>query len=253
MLPILHLNGYKIANPTVLARIPEEELKSLFQGYGYHPYFVEGDEPERVHQALAATLDAVVEEIRGIVETAREKGFQGRPRWPMIILRTPKGWTGPAEVDGEPVEGTFRAHQVPLSGLAENPEHLKMLEAWMRGYKPEELFDEGGRLVPELAELAPRGERRMGANPHANGGTLLRDLKMPDFHDYAVDTPRPGKVKAEATRITGAFLRDVMEKNWESRNFRVFGPDETASNRLTHLFDITDRVSTAEIVETGMD
>jgi xylulose-5-phosphate/fructose-6-phosphate phosphoketolase len=249
VLPILHLNGYKIANPTVLARIGREELKELFLGYGYHPYFVEEGDSDEVHQIMAGTLDTIIEEIMQIQTTARTEGFKKRPQWPMIILLTPKGWTGPKEVDGLPVEGTFRAHQVPLSELATKPKHLKMLEQWMKSYKPEELFDESGKLIPELAELAPKGERRMGANPHANGGILLRDLRMPDFRDYAVAVPQPGTVVTEATRIMGAFIRDVMKLNWEQRNFRVFGPDETASNRLTHLFDITDRVSTAEILK----
>ncbi|MGC9965534.1 MAG: phosphoketolase family protein [Syntrophobacteraceae bacterium] len=250
VLPILHLNGYKIANPTVLARISHEELDQLFRGYGYTPYFVEGADPDEVHQLMAATLDTIVAEIKLIQTEARTNGFTMRPRWPMIVLRTPKGWTGPREVDGLPIEGTWRAHQVPLAELAAKPQHLKMLEAWMRSYRPDELFDESGRLVAELAELTPRGERRMGANPHANGGILLRDLRMPNFRDYSVDVPHPGTVTAEATLIMGEFIRDVMKLNWEQRNFRVFGPDETASNRLTHLFDITDRVSTAEILKT---
>jgi xylulose-5-phosphate/fructose-6-phosphate phosphoketolase len=250
VLPILHLNGYKIANPTVLARISHEELDQLFRGYGYTPYFVEGADPDEVHQLMAATLDTIAAEIKLIQTEARTNGFTMRPRWPMIVLRTPKGWTGPREVDGLPIEGTWRAHQVPLAELAAKPQHLKMLEAWMRSYRPDELFDESGRLVAELAELAPRGERRMGANPHANGGILLRDLRMPNFRDYSVDVPHPGTVTAEATLIMGEFIRDVMKLNWEQRNFRVFGPDETASNRLTHLFDITDRVSTAEILKT---
>ena len=250
VLPILHLNGYKIAGPTVLARIPEAELEQLFRGYGYHPYFVEGDDPDKVHQVMAGTLDTIVAEIRSIQTEARANGFKARPAWPMIIFRTPKGWTGPKVVDGVPIEGTFRAHQVPLSELATKPKHLKMLEEWMKSYKPEELFDKSGRLKPELAELAPKGDRRMGANPHANGGILLCDLKLPDFRDYAVEVPQPGTVVAEATRVMGALLRDVMKLNWERRNFRVFGPDETASNRLTSLFDITDRESTAEVLKT---
>jgi xylulose-5-phosphate/fructose-6-phosphate phosphoketolase len=250
VLPILHLNGYKIANPTVVARISQEELEQLFRGYGYNPYFVEGDEPDKVHQLMAGTLDRVITEIKNIQNEVRGKGFRKRPAWPMIILRTPKGWTGPKVVDGLPVEGTWRAHQVPLSELATKPEHLKMLEEWMKSYKPEELFDKNGTLIPELAELAPKGKRRMGANPHANGGALLRDLKMPDFRDYAVALSQPGTVVAEATRSMGTFIRDVMKLNWERRNFRVFGPDETASNRLTPLFDITDRVFTAEILKT---
>ena len=250
VLPILHLNGYKIANPTVLARIPHDELEQLFRGYGYHPYFVEGDDPEKVHQLLAATLDAIVEEIREIQTEARTKGFRNRPSWPMIVFRTPKGWTGPKKVDGLPTEGSFRSHQVPLSGIAGNPGHLKLLEKWMKSYRPGELFDRNGRLIPEISELAPEGQRRMGANPHANGGMLLRDLSMPDFREYAVSVPRPGVVEEEATRVLGTFLRDVMKRNWEHRNFRVFGPDETASNRLTPLFDITDRVSTGRILAT---
>ncbi len=250
VLPILHLNGYKIANPTVLARITPEELEQLFRGYGYHPYVVEGSDPAEVHQKLAATLDTIVAEIATIQRTARSEGFHTRPRWPMIIFRTPKGWTGPKVVDGLPVEGTWRAHQVPLAELATKPEHLKQLEQWLQSYRPGELFDTNGSLIPELAELAPNGNRRMGANPHANGGLLLRDLKMPDFRDYAVAVPQPGTVVAEATRIMGELLRDVVTLNAESRNFRVVGPDETASNRLTALFEVTDRVSTAEILST---
>ncbi len=250
VLPILHLNGYKIANPTVLARISNDELDQLFRGYGYQPCFVEGSDPLKVHQQLAAAMDTAIAEIRRIQNEARTHGFSKRSAWPMIIFRTPKGWTGPKEVDGLPVEGTWRAHQVPLSEPAVNPEHLKLLEQWLRSYRPEELFDDNGRLIAELAELAPEGERRMGANPHANGGLLLHDLRMPDFRDHAVAVPRPGRTLAEATRIMGAFLRDVMKLNWENRNFRVMGPDETASNRLTHLFDITERVSTAEILKT---
>jgi xylulose-5-phosphate/fructose-6-phosphate phosphoketolase len=250
VLPILHLNGYKIAEPTVLARISSKELEQLFCGYGYRPYFVEGDEPEKVHQLLAKTLDRVFAEIKQIQREARKQGFHKRPMWPMIIFRTPKGWTGPKIVDGQPVEGTWRAHQVPLSEIATNPEHLRILEAWMKSYKPEELFDEKGKLASEIAELSPSGERRMGANPHANGGLLLRDLKMPDFRGYAVDVRLPGTGSAEPTRIMGAFLRDVMKLNWEKRNFRIFGPDETSSNRLTALFEITERTSTAEILKT---
>ena len=236
--------------PRVLARIGREELEQLLRGYGYRPYWVEGADPEFVHQSLAATLDSIVEEINDIQTNARSQGFHSRPCWPMIIFRTPKGWTGPQEVDGVPVEGTWRAHQVPLAELASKPDHLRLLEQWMRSYHAEGLFDEYGGLLPELAELAPKGERRMGANPHANGGILLRDLSMPDFRAYAVAVSEPGTVVAEATRILGGFLRDVMALNWESRNFRVFGPDETASNRLTHLFDISARVSTAEILNT---
>jgi xylulose-5-phosphate/fructose-6-phosphate phosphoketolase len=250
VLPILHLNGYKIANPTVLARVSREELEQLFRGYGYKPYFVEGTDPDEVHQLLAATLDTILAEIKHIQSEARTGAFTKRPRWPMIIFRTPKGWTGPREVDGLPVEGTWRAHQVPLAELAQKPAHLKILENWMKSYKPEELFDKDGTLMSELAELAPKGDRRMGANPHANGGILLRDLKMPDFRDHAVAVSQPGTVVAEGTQILGAFIRDVMKLNWEARNFRVVGPDETASNRLTRLFDITDRVSVAEILNT---
>ena len=213
VLPVLHLNGYKIAGPTVLARLPHEELEALFVGYGYTPIFVEGDEPEAMHQAMAAALDDAYAEIRRVQRDARERGVTERPRWPMIVLRSPKGWTGPESVDGKQTEGTFRSHQVPLAGLAENPEHLAMLEAWMRSYRPEELFDADGRLVPELAALAPEGDRRMGSNPHANGGLLLRDLQMPDWRDYAVDVPAPGAVTAEATRVMGQLLRDVMAMN----------------------------------------
>ncbi len=245
VLPILHLNGYKIAGPTVLARLPKEEVESLFRGYGYTPYWVEGDVPEVVHQKMAATFDTVFDEIKKIQNDSRQKGFKKRPLWPMIILRTPKGWTGPKIVDGKQVEGTFRAHQVPMSDM-NKPEHIKILERWMKSYRPGELFDETGKLRPELAELAPAGTRRMGANPHANGGLLLRDLKLPDFCDYAVKLPKPGAVTAEATRVQGAYIRDVMKLNPE--NFRVFSPDETSSNRWGALFDITDRCSTAEII-----
>ncbi len=250
VLPILHLNGYKIANPTVLARISAEELDQLFRGYGYTPYVVEGSDPDEVHQSLAATLDAIVAEIKAIQTAARAEGFTTRPRWPMIIFRTPKGWTGPKVVDGLPVEGTWRSHQVPLAELSTKPEHLRQLEQWMQSYRPHELFDGNGALIPELAALAPIGNRRMGANPHANGGVLLQDLKMPNFRDYAVRVPQPGAVVAEATRIMGELIRDVITLNQDSRNFRVVGPDETASNRLTALFDVTDRISTAEILST---
>lgn len=248
VLPILHLNGYKIAGPTVLARIPHDELEALFRGYGYTPYFVEGDDPEQMHQLMAATLDRVVFEIRQIQQDARSNGFSERPRWPMIILRSPKGWTGPEFVDDKPIEGTFRAHQVPVTNFAKEPKHLKILEQWMKSYRPAELFDDTGRLIPELAELAPEGEKRMGANPHTNGGKLLRDLRLPDFRDYAVKVPGPGKVKAEATRAQGQFIRDVMKLNAASRNFRIFSPDETASNRWAALFEVTQRCSTADIV-----
>src|ERR1017187_8390474 len=250
VLPILHLNGYKIASATVLARISHDELEELFRGYGYKPYFVEGDDPTKMHQLMAATLDQVIAEIRQIQKDARANGFKQRPIWPMIILRSPKGWTGPKEVDGKPAEGSWRSHQIPLSELAEKPEHLKLLEKWMKSYKPQELFDQTGKLIPELAELAPKGERRMGANPVANGGKLLRDLKMPDFREYAVAVPSPGSVNGEATRVMGAFLRDVLKLNAEARNFRVFGHDETESNRLGACFEATDRVFTGEILKT---
>jgi xylulose-5-phosphate/fructose-6-phosphate phosphoketolase len=250
VLPILHLNGYKIANPTVLARISHEELEELFRGYGYKPFFVEGDNPLELHQVMAEVMEKAVTEISEIQTKIRAKGFTKRPMWPMIIMRTPKGWTGPKEVDGLPVENTWRSHQVPLAELATKPGHLKMLEEWMKSYKPEELFDANGQLIPELAELAPKGNRRMGANPHANGGQLMHDLKMPDFRKYAIDIQNPGTVTAESIRSMGAFVRDIMKLNWDRRNFRVFGPDETASNRLGALFDITERVSTAKILKT---
>ncbi len=242
VLPILHLNGWKIANPTVLARIPHEELEELLRGYGYNPYFVEGSEPEDMHEMMAETLDTVTEEIKGIQEDARRRGNTTRPRWPMIVLHSPKGWTGPKKVDGVPVEGTWRSHQVPLTDFARKPEHIKLLREWMKSYRPEELFDENGTLVPELRELAPAGVRRMGANPHANGGLLRKDLRFPDFRDYAVDVPQPGATEAEATRVLGCFLRDIMKMNADRRNFRVFGPDETASNRLDALYDATDKM-----------
>jgi xylulose-5-phosphate/fructose-6-phosphate phosphoketolase len=245
VIPILHLNGYKIAGPTVLARIPREELTELLRGYGYHPYFVIGHEPEPMHQLMAATLDSVVEEIRAIQKDARENGFSQRPQWPMIVLESPKGWTGPKVVDGVQIEGTFRAHQVPVTDMRTKPEHVKILEDWMKSYHPEELFDENGVLIPELRELAPKGTQRMGANPNANGGLLLKDLRLPDFRSYAVDVPKPGVVISEATRVLGNMLRDVMKLNRDSHNFRVFGPDETASNRLNALFEVTDRTSTA--------
>src|ERR1700688_4809193 len=217
VLPILHLNGYKIANPTVLARIPQAELEQLFRGYGYHPYFVEGDDPAKVHQAMAATLDTVVAEIGGIQAEARAKGFKTRPAWPMIVFRTPKGWTGPKVVDGLPVESTWRAHQVPIADF-KKPGHLKQLEDWMRSYRPQELFDECGKFREEFAELAPTGHRRMGFNPHANGGELLQQLLMPHFYAYAVPVPKPGSGRAEATRVLGTLLRDVMKFNIDSRN-----------------------------------
>jgi xylulose-5-phosphate/fructose-6-phosphate phosphoketolase len=250
VLPILHLNGYKIANPTVLARIPEWELRALLEGYGYAPRFVEGSEPAAMHELMATTLDEVTTEIAAIQQVARAGLSTGRPRWPMIVLRTPKGWTGPKMVDGLPAEGSFRSHQVPLANLASNPEHVAQLERWMRSYRPEELFDEAGGLRGELADLAPRGERRMGANPHANGGVLLRDLELPDFGAYAADVPEPGRTSSEATRLLGVFLRDVMRLNAEYANFRLFGPDETASNRLSAVFEATDRVWEAETLPT---
>ena len=248
VLPILHLNGYKIAGPTVLARISHDELEALFGGYGYTPYFVEGDDPEQMHELMAATLNKVIANIKLIQRDARENGYSERPRWPMIILRSPKGWSGPEIVDGKQIEGTFRAHQVPVTNFIKEPKHLKTLEQWMKSYRPEELFDESGKLIPELAELAPKGERRMGANPHTNGGLLMRDLRLPDFRNYAVEVPHPGEVKAEATRAQGEFMRDVMKINTKSRNFRIFSPDETASNRWAALFDVTKRCSTAEIL-----
>jgi len=232
VLPILHLNGYKIANPTVLSRISHEELESLFVGYGYKPYFVEGHDPADVHQQMAATLDTIIPEIQSIQREARVHGFTERPQWPLIIMRTPKGWTGPQEVDGKKTEDYWRSHQVPFGNISKQPEHLKLLEDWMKSYKPEELFDSNGKLIEELAELAPKGQRRMGDNPHANGGLLLHDLKMPDFRDYAIDIAEPGKAIAEATRVTGRFLRDIVQLNQDKRNFRIFGPDETVSNRL---------------------
>jgi xylulose-5-phosphate/fructose-6-phosphate phosphoketolase len=244
VLPILHLNGYKIANPTVLSRLDDKELESLFVGYGYKPYFVDGSDPETMHQLMAGTLDAIVGEIKSIQSEARTHGFTTRPQWPMIILRSPKGWTGPKEVNGKKTEGSWRSHQVPFSDMANNPENITLLEEWMKSYKPEELFDENGTFRQDLAELAPEGERRMGANPHANGGILLKELKMPDFRDYAVDVSNPGTNYAQATRISGEFLRDVMKMN--PQTFRVMGPDETASNRLSALFEVTDRTWTAE-------
>jgi xylulose-5-phosphate/fructose-6-phosphate phosphoketolase len=249
VLPILHLNGYKIANPTLLARIPHDELDALFRGYGYAPHYVEGDEPATMHQAMAATLDRIVAEIREIQSLARDEGFDGRPRWPMLVLRTPKGWTGPEFIDGEPSEGSWRSHQVPFGDLA-NPEHLGLLERWMKGYRPDELFDERGTLRPALQALAPTGDRRMGANPHANGGVLLAPLRLPDVRDYAVDVPAPGAVDAEATRVTGRLLRDVMAQNRDARNFRVFGPDETASNRLDAIYEVTAKTWLAQRVAT---
>ena len=241
VLPILHLNGYKIANPTVFARMTHEELDQLFRGYGWIPDFVEGDEPETMHQLMAGTLDIVIEEIKQIQENARKNKDTIRPRWPMIVFNSPKGWTGPKEVDGVPNEGTFRAHQIPVLVDSEHPHHLQLLEDWMRSYKPEELFDSKGSFLPELAELAPTGNRRMGANPHANGGLLLQDLIMPDFREYGIHVPSPGSVLAADTYELGVFLRDVIKLNQKHRNFRIFGPDETLSNRLNAVFQATDR------------
>ncbi len=247
VLPILHLNGYKIANPTVLSRIPAQELAALLSGYGYAPLFVEGDEPEAMHQAMAAACDEAFASIAAIQEAARADGVTLRPRWPMIVLRSPKGWTGPKTVDGLKSEGFWRSHQVPFSDMSK-PEHLQLLETWLRSYRPDELFDESGRLNADIASLAPVGERRMSANPHTNGGALRRPLRMPDFTAHAVPVAHPGETRAEATRVMGAFLRDVMEANADSRNFRVFGPDETASNRLQALFDVTGRAWNAETI-----
>ena len=250
VLPILHLNGYKIANPTVLGRMSDAELAQLFAGYGYAPYFVEGHDPDVMHPLMAGTLDTIIAEIRSTQHKARLQGNEERPLWPMIVLRTPKGWTGPKFVDGKPVENTWRAHQVPLSELASNPEHVRQLEEWMKSYRPEELFDAGGKLIAELAEIAPKGARRMGANPHANGGLLLRELVMPDFRDYQVHVVKPGNAIAEATRELGKFLRDVMRLNADAKNFRVFGPYETESNRLTSIFEATGKVTMEPLLPT---
>jgi xylulose-5-phosphate/fructose-6-phosphate phosphoketolase len=246
VLPVLHLNGYKIANPTVLARLPHDELESLLRGYGHKVHWVEGEDPAEMHEKMATTLDVVIDEIRAIQKTARHDGFKQRPIWPMIVLRTPKGWTGPDKVDGKQVEGTFRSHQVPLSEIATKPGHLEILEQWMRSYKPEELFDREGRLIAELAVLAPEGELRMGAVPATNGGAVLRDLELPNFRDYAVKVEKPGTTVAESIGPLGKMLRDVIRKNAD--NFRVVGPDETSSNRLSAVFEATNRVSTAEIL-----
>jgi xylulose-5-phosphate/fructose-6-phosphate phosphoketolase len=248
VVPILHLNGYKIAGPTVLARIPREQLAELLTGYGYRPYFVEGHDPEPMHHAMAATFETVVLEIREIQKNVRRQGFKERPQWPMIVLVSPKGWTGPKQVDGKQIEGTFRAHQVPLDKLASHPDRLRMLEEWMKSYRPDELFDDRGAPVPDVLAMVPQRERRMGANPHANGGLLLKDLRLPDFRDYAVEVPKPGSVTAEATRALGQMLRDVMKANADTANFRVFGPDETASNRLDALFEVTGRTLDAVIL-----
>jgi xylulose-5-phosphate/fructose-6-phosphate phosphoketolase len=241
VLPILHLNGFKISNPTILARIEPEELDKFLRGCGWTPYFVEGDEPEVMHRLMAETLEDVIEDIKQIQSRARSSQDPTRPRWPMIVLRSPKGWTGPKMVDGLKIEGTFRSHQVPLLVDPAHPEHVAQLESWMRSYKAEELFDDTGRLMPELAELAPKGDRRMGANPHANGGKLLHDLRMPDFRDHAVQVQSPGAVSAHDTVVLGKFLRDVITSNQEQRNFRVFGPDETLSNLLGAMFEVTNR------------
>jgi xylulose-5-phosphate/fructose-6-phosphate phosphoketolase len=246
VLPILHLNGYKIANPSILARIPPDELTSLFTGYGYKPYLVEGDDPPVMHRLMATTLERVFDDIALIQKTARQGRRTGRPVWPMIILKSPKGWTGPKEVDGLKTEGFWRSHQVPFAEMATKPAHVKLLEEWMQSYRPRELFEESGALRPEIAEQAPAGERRMSANPHANGGSLMRALELPEIGDYAVKVERPGGVTAEATAVTAEYLRDVMKASAQRRNFRVFGPDETASNRLSHLFEATDRAWNAE-------
>jgi xylulose-5-phosphate/fructose-6-phosphate phosphoketolase len=247
VLPILHLNGYKIAGPAMLARIPADELEALFRGYGYTPYMVAGDDPLEMHQRMAATLDRAVDDIRAIQHDAREHGFKERPRWPMLILRSPKGWTGPKMVDGKQTEGSFRSHQVPMGDM-DRPEHIKLLEKWLKSYRPQELFETSGRLNLDLSALAPTGERRMSANPHANGGLLLRDLRLPDFRRYAVDVTHPGTVTAEATRVQGTFVRDVLKANRD--NFRIFSPDETNSNRWNAVFEVTARCSTATILPT---
>jgi xylulose-5-phosphate/fructose-6-phosphate phosphoketolase len=241
VLPILHLNGYKINNPTVLARIEHDELEQFLRGCGWTPYFVEGDDPGKMHRLMAGVTDKAIEDIRKIQDKARSKNDTTRPRWPMIVLRSPKGWTGPKAVDGLQIEGTSRAHQVPILVDSDHPDHVKLLESWMKSYKPEELFDEHGRLLPELAELAPKGDRRMGANPHTNGGTLLRDLRMPDFHLHAVNVPSPGAVDGQDTLVLGKFLRDIAKSNQDQRNFRIFGPDETVSNLLGAVFEVTNR------------
>ena len=252
VLPVLHLNGYKIANPTILSRISHEELESLFVGYGYDPYFVEGSDPDTMHQAMAATLDHCVQEIRRIQQEARANASGvKRPRWPMIVLRSPKGWTGPSEVDGHKVEGFWRSHQVPLAGMHEKPAHLKQLEEWLRSYRPEELFDESGRLVAELRALAPEGRRRMGANPHANGGLLRKALSLPDFNTYAVETRKPGQIEVSPTQVLGQFLRDVARSN--PQNFRVFSPDENASNRLAAIYEVTKKTWLGEYLPEDAD
>ncbi len=251
VLPILHLNGYKINNPTLLSRISHQELENLFQGYGWTPYFVEGDDPETMHQKMAAVMENCILQIRAFQEEARDHGTMNRARWPMIVLRTPKGWTGPKEVDGHKVEGFWRSHQVPLSGMHENPAHLRQLEDWIKSYRPEELFDDNGRLIPELRELAPNGQRRMSANPHANGGLLRKDLRMPDFRAYAADVPKPGQIRLENTRPLGALLRDVMRENMN--NFRVFGPDENTSNKLNAIYEVSKKLWLADYLPEDQD
>ena len=253
VLPILHLNGYKIANPAFLARIEEDELLALFRGYGYDPVVVRGDHPPAMHQQMAATFDQVFDRIRDIQTDARERGASARPRWPMIILETPKGWTCPKYVDGVRIEGTHRSHQVPLAGLRENPDHLALLEQWMKSYRPDELFDKTGRLRERIASQAPKRDRRMGANPHANGGLLLEDLALPNFRDYAIDVPAPGAGEAEATRVLGGFLRDVMRANTAQHNFRLFGPDETESNRLGAVYEVSPKALMARITEQDVN
>lgn len=250
VLPILHLNGYKIANPSILARIEKEELTQLFKGYGWNPYWIEGSDPMQMHRNMVHLLDLVIEEIKAIKENAVRNNITDRPRWPMIIFKSPKGWTGPKFVDGQAVEGHFRSHQVPLSDVGTNPEHLKQLEEWFKSYKPADFFDEQGKLLPELAALAPEGERRMGANPHANGGLLLKDLRMPDFRNYGIEIPERGRLGSGDTRVLGAFIRDIIKLNQKIRNFRVFGPDETLSNRLNSVFETTNRQWIAETIDT---
>jgi xylulose-5-phosphate/fructose-6-phosphate phosphoketolase len=251
VLPILHLNGYKINNPTLLSRISHEELENLFKGYGWTPYFVEGDEPEVMHQKMAATMEDCVLEIRRIQQKARSSGKPQRPRWPMIVLRSPKGWTGPKEVDGKKIEGFWRAHQVPLSGMRENPAHLKQLEKWLRSYRPQELFDKNGRLIEQLKALSPKGSRRMSASPHANGGLIRRPLRMPDFKDYAINVEKPGQITAENTRPLGCFLRDIMKQNMT--NFRVFGPDENSSNKLDAIYEVSKKLWLADYLPEDAD
>ena len=248
VLPILHLNGYKISNPTIFSRISHDEIQKFFEGCGWKPYFVEGDDPKTMHKLMAETLDTVIEEIKAIQKAAREEGVKERPMWPMIVFRSPKGWTGPKVVDGKQIENSFRAHQVPIT--MEQPDHLELLEKWLKSYKPEELFDENGRLIPELEELAPVGDHRMGANPHANGGKLLRDLRLPDFKNYAIDVPVPGSVEAQDMIELGGFVRDIFKLNKEQRNFRIFGPDETMSNRLGKVFEETNRDWNAEAYDS---